>query len=126
MALDISYARGEFTKQVIGTFTIVAEPTLFFKSFFKPSTTEALDVSIEVERSGRPIAVDVMRGTEGIVTRSDKSTEKVYRPPYFDYKYNLHALDGYKRLYGESNEISGGQWAKMVAKTAKEVAKNKN
>jgi len=124
MALDISYARGEFTKRVLGAFTDIAQPTLFFKSFFRSETTEALDLAIEVERTGRQVAVDILRGTEGVITRSDKSTEKLYRPPLFDYKYNLTALDGYDRLFGESNEISGGHWARIVAKTAKEVAKN--
>ena len=42
----------------------------------------------------------------------------------FDYKYNLHALDGYDRLFGESAEINGGHWARIVSRTAKEVAKN--
>lgn len=124
MALDISYARGEYTKKVIGLFETMAEPTLFFKSFFRTSTSEALDVSIEVLRHGRPIAVDVLRGTDGIITRSDKSTEKLYRPPYFDYAYNLTNLDGYDRLFGESSEIGAGHWAKVVSKTAKEVARN--
>lgn len=124
MALDISYARSEFTKKVIGAFTDMAAPTLFFKSFFRTETTEALDLSIEVERTGRQVAVDILRGTEGKITRSDKSTEKLYRPPLFDYKYNLHALDGYDRLFGESAEITGGHWARVVSRTAKEVAKN--
>jgi hypothetical protein len=124
MALDISYARGEYTKKVIGAFSDMAQPTLFFKSFFRPQTTEALLLSIEVERNGRQTAVDILRGTEGIITRSDKSTERVYQPPLFDYKYNLQQLDGYDRLFGESNEISGGHWARVIAKTARQVAKN--
>lgn len=124
MALDISFARSEFTKKVIGSFTDKAEPTMFFKSFFRPETTEALDLSLEVKRTGRQVAVDILRGTEGQITRSDKSTEKLYRPPFFDYKYNLNALDGYDRLFGESAEISGGHWARMVNRTAQGVADN--
>lgn len=124
MALDISYARGEYTKRVIGAFKDMAQPTLFFKSFFRSQTTEALAISLEVQRTGRPIAVDILRGTEGKITRSDKSTEKLYIPPFFDYKYHLMAMDGYDRLFGESNEISGGHWARIVNKTAQEVAKN--
>lgn len=124
MALDISYARGEFTKRVIGAFMDMAEPTLFFKSFFRTTTTEALAISLEVQRTGRQVAVDILRGTDGKITRSDKSTEKIYVPPYFDYSYNLQALDGYDRLFGRSNEIDGGHWASVIAKTAQEVAKN--
>ena len=117
-------ARGQFTKRVIGLFMDLAQPTLFFKSFFRTETTEALQLSLEVERSGRPVAVDILRGSEGRITRRDKSTEKIYIPPYFDYKYNLQALDGYDRLFGESNEISSGHWMRVVNQTAREVAKN--
>jgi hypothetical protein len=122
--ISTASARGQFKKRVIGLFQQMAQPTLFLKSFFRTETTEALELSLEVERSGRPVAVDILRGTDGRITRSDKSTEKIYIPPYFDYAYNLQALDGYDRLVGESNEITTAQWMRLVEKTAREVGKN--
>ena len=122
--ISTASARGQFKKRVIGLFRQMAQPTLFFKSFFRTETSEALELSLEVERSGRPTAVDILRGTDGHITRSDKSTEKIYIPPYFDYAYNLQALDGYDRLVGESNEITTAQWMRLVEKTAEKVGKN--
>lgn len=124
MAISTASARGEFTKAVLGAIETYAEPTLFMKSFFKTKTTEALELSLEVRRRGRRMAVDVKRGTEGNITRADKSTEKIYIPPFYDEKFNLTNLEGYRRIFGESNEISGGHWARVVSKVGEEVAYN--
>jgi len=121
MGIPASEVRGLFTKYLVEKLEITPSPTGFLKSFFKTKTTSAKNVSIEVKRHGEPIAVDVMRGAEGNMNRWDKSTEKIYTPPYFNEGFILNELDGYDRIFGMSNEVSGDQFAMVLDEAAQKI-----
>ena len=121
MAINATEVRGLFTKALVEVLDIKPSPTLFLKGFFKTKTTSAKNVSIEVRRNGEPIAVDVLRGTQGNLNRWDKSTEKIITPPYFDERFFLNELDGYDRIFGGQQEISGDAFAMVVSEAADKI-----
>jgi len=121
MAIPASEVRGLFTKYMVEKLEITPSPTSFLKSFFKTKTTSAKNVSIEVKRHGEPIAVDVMRGAEGNLNSFAKSTEKIMTPPYFAERFSLNELDGYDRIFGDMQEVSGDSFAMVLDEAAQKI-----
>ena len=60
-----------------------------FGSIFPEETTPSLHVDVSVQRGNDLIAVDVARFTESTRTKTTKSTEKKYKPPFFSLAYNF-------------------------------------
>jgi hypothetical protein len=73
------------------------------KSFFKENDAKTRFISIEVRRNSEPLAVDVMRGSQGNINVWNKSTAKTIDPPYFNEKFNATELDVYDRLFGSGS-----------------------
>lgn len=121
MAIPATEVRGLFTKYLVEKLEIIPSPTAFLKSFFKTKTTSAKNVSIEVKRHGEPIAVDVMRGTEGNLNSFAKSTEKIITPPYFHERFSLNELDGYDRIFGDMQEVSGDNFAMVLDEASTKI-----
>lgn len=80
-------------------------PTGFLRSFFKTFESETKELAIEVMRGTEKVAVDVLRGTEGNRNTFDRSSEKIFVPPYFREWFDATDLDFYDRLFGDA----GGQ-----------------
>lgn len=93
-------ARALFTKSLIAVYQERIYPTKFFRSFFKSQTEPTKEISIEVERMGEKVAVDVVRGTEGNRNQFSKSTEKIFVPPYYREYFDATELDLYDRVLG--------------------------
>jgi len=100
MAISLTMLRAEFTKQLIDVYQERPKTTQFLRSFFPSTTAPTKYVSIEVERMGEKIAVDVLRGTEGNRNTFSKSTEKVFEPPIYREYFDATQLDLYDRVLG--------------------------
>ena len=110
-------ARGLFTKMLIEVYAERATPTSFLRSFFPTVTEPTKELSIEVERGTEKIAVDVMRGTEGNRNAFNKSTEKIFIPPYYREYFDATDIDLYDRLFG-STSIDASVFSAFVNRVA--------
>lgn len=86
------------TKKLVARFADNISPTAFGMSFFKQVEADTLEVSVEVQRSGEPIAIDLPRGANGNVNTFDKSTEKLFIPPYYAEEFFANHLSVYDEL----------------------------
>ena len=107
-------ARNLFTKQLVATFSDRVKPKTFFRSFFKEVEANTKNISIEVERDNQSVAVDVIRGTEGNRNTWDKSTEKIFTPPYYNEFFDATELDCYEELY-VSDKVSSLSFGKFLS-----------
>lgn len=99
MNLSTTDARPLFTKELVARFSDRVKPKAFLRSFFKETETASKSISIEVERDAQTVAVDVIRGTEGNRNTWDKSTEKIFVPPYYNEYFDATHLDCYEDLF---------------------------
>lgn len=100
MSISTADIRGLFTKTLIDVYQERPKPTSFLQSFFPVVTSPTKTISIEVERMGEKVAVDVVRGTEGNRNTFSRSTEKIFEPPFFREYFDLTELDLYDRVLG--------------------------
>jgi hypothetical protein len=110
-------ARGLYTKMLVSVYSERKKPTSFLRSFFRTEETDTKEVSIEVQRGTEKIAVDVERGTIGNRNSFNRSTEKIFVPPYYREYFDVTELDLYDRLFNDT-EID----AKVLAKFIRTVA----
>jgi len=97
--LSTTDARPLFTKELVARFSDRVKPKAFLRSFFKETESASKSISIEVERDAQSVAVDVVRGTEGNRNTWDKSTEKIFVPPYYNEYFDATQLDCYEDLF---------------------------
>jgi hypothetical protein len=117
-AISTTDARALFTKKLVAVYKERTTPTSFLRSFFKVDESNTKQISIEVQRGTEMIAVDVERGTEGNRNSFDKSTEKLFVPPYYREFFDATDLDFYDRLFTQSGTVDGntfGVWLRQVA-----------
>lgn len=107
VAIPVSEARSLFTKTLMDKYRERAQVTSFLRSFFPSKEYATKYVSIEVERSGEKVAVDVNRESEGNRNTFSKSTEKIFEPPYYREYFDITKLDLYDRAFGSSMTDSG-------------------
>lgn len=107
MAIPAQQARSIFTKELVRIYDQVPAPTMFLKNFFRTSTTDAKEVSVEVFRGTEKVAVDIMRGSRGNRNAVSKSTERIYKPPYYDEPVDATSIDAYDDLAGKANTTAG-------------------
>jgi hypothetical protein len=99
-SIPASQAQGLFYQMLIDVYREYLAPSSFFQSFFPTEEAWTRYVSIEVERNGEPIAVDVKRGTAGNLNTFSNSTTKEYDPPYFKEFFNITEIMLYDRVFG--------------------------
>lgn len=117
--MNIQDARNIFTKKLIAVYKEKLAATAFLRSFFPSVESLTKEISIEVQRNGEPVAVDVHRYSDGNLNKFSKSTEKIFIPPFF-YEY-IVAND--HRLYDVAIAAVGtDQGAAMLAALANEMA----
>lgn len=100
MAISTADIRGVFTKTLVDVYQDRLKPTPFLQSFFPVQVVPTKEFSIEVQRIGEKVAVDVVRGTEGNRNTFYKSTEKLFEPPLFREYFDMTELDLYDRVLG--------------------------
>lgn len=122
--ITIQSALGEFTQRVISALSERKAPTNFFGTWFTDVVSGAKEVSWEIKRRGRPVAVDIQHHEHGITTKSTKSTQKVYIPPYYDYNTNIDALQSFERVFNGSAYVDTAQYSKLIQETAEDMQDN--
>ena len=115
-------ARGIYTKALAARYRERIKPTGFLRSFFPSKEFDTLEVSIEVTRGKEKVAVDVLRGTEGNRNNFSKSTEKIYKPPYFHEYFDATTLSYYDQLFGvNENEINMASFRAWLDETLESI-----
>lgn len=117
-------ALGQFTQRVVSALSERKAPTSGFKTFFTDIESGAREVSWEVKRRGRPVAVDIQPHEHGITTKSTKSSQKVYIPPTYDYNTNVDALDSFERVFNGNSQVDIPEYIKLVEQTAQDMQDN--
>lgn len=117
MRISTTEARGLFTQYLIDVYKERIAPTNYFRSYFPTVESTSKLVSIEVQRMGEKIAVDVLRGTDGNRNTFSKSTQKLFEPAYFREWFELTDIDLYDRLNG-ATEIDDAVFAELITNVA--------
>lgn len=100
MPITLNQHRQGLTQALVDTFSDAVDVKDGFAAFFPTKTTTSKNISIEVQRNGKPIAVDVLRCTDPIRNTFDKSTEKIFTPPYFHEMFDFTSCDAYDVTFG--------------------------
>jgi len=115
----------QFTSRVKEAVSIIPKVDQGFANFFGKDVLKTLGFNYWVQRQSRPVAVDVTREEEGILTSLDKSTNKKFIPFCYDYKVNYSAMDEYETIMNATDgKVDGEVFKELVKKTAMEVAAN--
>ncbi len=120
MKLTTTIARAEFTKALLAVYKERTAPTSFLRSFFKVQVKGTFSLSIAVQRGTERIAVDIERGTDGNRNKFDRSTEKVFVPPYYSEYFNINELAVYDRLFTDS-DIEASVFADFLASVVEKM-----
>ena len=81
--MDISGIRGLYTQKTIAKYDEMIPEANFLQSLFKKDVSAALDVSIEIRRGSKYLAVEVQRGGSSNSNNFTKSSLKKFRPPMY-------------------------------------------
>jgi len=119
--IAVTDARALFTKGLIQVYQERIYPTQFLRSFFPAVTEPTKELSIEVERMGEKVAVDVVRGTEGQRNSFYRSTEKVFLPPLYREYFDATELDLYDRVLGSQGNAQAPMFAALMNKVADKI-----
>lgn len=122
--ITLTSALGQFTQRVINAINERKAPTFGFGTFFTDIVSGAKEVSWEVKRRGRPVAIDIAHHEHGTTTKSSKSSQKVYIPPYYDLNTNVDALDSFERVFNGSSQVDVPQYVKLIEQTAEDMRDN--
>ena len=122
--ITLQSALNNFTQLVISALVERKAPTAAFGTYFTELVSGAKEVSWEIKRSGRPVAVDISHHEHGITTKSNKSTQKIYVPPYYDYNTNIDALDSFERAFDGSPYVDVPQYDRLIQETATDMQLN--
>lgn len=115
-------ARALFTKMLVDVYQERIRPTAFLRSFFPTVTSPTKEISIEVERMGEKVAVDVIRGTEGNRNMFSRSTEKIFLPPLYREYFDATSLDLYDRVLGSQGNAQKPLFAALLNSVADKLA----
>lgn len=97
--IPVNQARGLFTQDLIKVYKQLPKPTDFLKKFFPEKTSNTRYLYWAVRREGEPVAVDVVRGTEGNRNTFSIETDKIVDPPYFNENFDITQTDLYYRAF---------------------------
>jgi hypothetical protein len=118
MAIPASQARALFTKMLIDVYQERPIVTSFLRNLFPSVTSPTKEISIEVERMGEKIAVDVLRGTEGNRNMFSRMTMKDFVPPLYREYFDATQLDLYERVLGAQGNAQGPLFAALLNSVA--------
>lgn len=121
MAISTADRRGVFTKRLLDVYQERSVPTEFLRSMFKVELVPTKEVSIEVERMGEWIAVDILRGTEGQRNTFSRSTEKIFEPPLYKEFFDATELDIYDRVLGSQGTDNTQLFAALLNRVANRI-----
>jgi hypothetical protein len=113
-------ARGNYTKMLVAVYRNRRKPQAFLRSFFTQVESDTLELSIEVQRGTEKIAYDVQRGTGGNRNVFNKSTEKIFVPPFYKEFFDVTDMDLYDRLFNDT-EVDSAVVVKFINKAASKL-----
>ena len=119
------------TNSIVKNLIIGMEPTTLLQSKFKGIAKRTLALSWTIKRFGETVAGDVIRGADGNLNQFPKMTYKSVVPPYYYEKLNVTQIDGYDRVFSESDsgQISVGLFndfrANLMEQTKQVISKIK-
>jgi hypothetical protein len=116
MPITSSSARALFTKMLIAVLQERPVVTSMLRSQFRTVIEPVEQVSIEVERMGEMIAVDVLPGTEGNRNTFDRFTEHTYKPPLYREFFAASNMDLYKRVLGAQGSAQAPLFTALLNK----------
>lgn len=124
MNISIQDARALFTTMIIDVYRERISPTSFLRSFFPSVESVTKTISLEVQRTGEKVAVDVIRGSEGNRNSFGKSTLKQFLPPYFREYFDATDLDLYDVIIGGSMDgsVSSDVFTQFLSEVADKLA----
>jgi len=114
-------ARNILTKTSIDLYREKPVVTQFLTSFFQTKEISTRFVSLEVVRGREKVAFDVARKSGGNLNVFNKSTEKVFDPPFFHEKFAMDELDLYNVALGSMNPAQMADLAAQVANNTEEI-----
>lgn len=100
MGFGTQESKNVFSKALIATYEETTPKSTMIQAQFEEVMTDTLNVSIEVQRNGKRIAVDVQRGGAANYSQRQKFTEKIFQPPLFNEATVVSAQDAYTRAFG--------------------------
>src|SRR4051812_39660225 len=100
MPISPAQARAMFTNKLIDAVRQVPEVGGFLMSFFPVDQSFTKYISIDVERNGEQVAVDITRGSEANRNTFSQNMNKTFLPPYFFEDFDATQLDLYDRCFG--------------------------
>lgn len=124
--ISLNQHRAGLTQALVATFSDAVDVKDGFAAFFPTKTTNTKNISIEVQRNGKPLAVDVLRCTDPIRNIFDKSTEKIFTPPYFKLSFDFTSCDAYDITFGRGMAPSGAAMSDLFASANNELMALKN
>ncbi len=104
MSIPANLAMGNLTNNLVKVYKQIPPLKRFLEMFFPalpPSATRYLYWS--VYREGEPVAVNVLRGTEGNLNTFSIHTDKIVDPPFYRESFNLTHTDLYYRAWDSAN-----------------------
>jgi len=119
--ITLNQHRASLTQALVAQFLDQAKVKTGFGAFFPAKTTQAKQISIEVERHGKPIAVDVQRCTDPIRNVFSKSTEKIFVPPYFHESFDFTLCQSYDVTFGRGVVPQGSFTQSIFQEANKEL-----
>ena len=115
--------RALYTKTLVDVYRERTVPTEFLQNLFPTVVVPTKTTSIEVERFGERVAVDVVRGTEGNRNTFSRSTEKIFEPPFFREYFDMTELDLYDRVIGSQGNANKPLFLSLVNEGAERLGK---
>jgi hypothetical protein len=123
MSISTADIRALYTKTLVDVYRERIAPTEFLQNLFPVVTVGTKSTSIEVERFGEKVAIDVVRGTEGNRNTFSKSTEKIFEPPFFREYFDMTEMDLYDRVIGSQGNAQVPLFVQLVNESADRLGK---
>jgi hypothetical protein len=126
MAITLNQHREGVTRGTIAVVSYDVSPQLGLSAFFPSITSPTEEVAIEVERMNQLIAVDVQRGRRSNRNTFTKSTEHLYKPPFYSEKFDFTSLQRYDVSFGAGNGPTATDAQVLISSASKKVMALKN
>lgn len=102
MAIPSNLAFANLTNNLVAVYKQIPKPSDFLGMFFKKKESSTRYLTWAVRREGEPVAVNVLRGTEGNRNTFSISTDKIIDAPYYREYFDLTQTDLYYRAWNSA------------------------
>lgn len=117
MPINLINHSNEFMSTVVDNFIEIPEVKQGLNVFFPKQTVRTKAVTINVQRNGKPIAVDVQRCTDPIRREFSRSAEKIFIPPFYNESFDFTSCEAFDRVATTSGDAQMGDAATLLNST---------